>query len=67
MDPVSLATAFVGAQMGSTQMAVAAKMLRMNADNAASIVDEVLNAAQRNIASPANVAAGVGQNLNITA
>ncbi|MGA9051947.1 MAG: hypothetical protein WB422_11235 [Pseudolabrys sp.] len=47
-------------------MAVAAKMLRMNADNAASIV-EVLNAAQRNIASPANVAAGVGQNLNITA
>ena len=66
MDPVSLATAFVGAQMGSTQMAVAAKMLRMNADNAASIV-EVLNAAQRNIASPANVAAGVGQKLNITA
>jgi hypothetical protein len=51
MDPVSLATAFVGAQMGSAQMAVAAKMLRMNADNAASIV-EVLNAAQRNIASP---------------
>jgi hypothetical protein len=47
-------------------MAVAAKMLRMNADNAASIV-EVLSAAQRNIASPANVAAGVGQNLNITA
>jgi hypothetical protein len=66
MDPVSLATAFVGTQMGSAQMAVAAKMLRMNADNAASIV-EVLNAAQRNIASLANVAAGVGQNLNITA
>ncbi|MGA7166534.1 MAG: hypothetical protein WBX37_21670 [Pseudolabrys sp.] len=66
MDPVSLATAFVGAQMGSARMAVAAKMLRMHADNAASIV-EVLNVAQRNIASPANVAAGVGQNLNITA
>ncbi|MGC1624227.1 MAG: hypothetical protein WA759_15685 [Pseudolabrys sp.] len=66
MDTVSLATAFVGAQMGSAQMAVAAKMLRMNADNAASIV-EVLNAAQRNIASLANIAAGVGQNLNITA
>ena len=66
MDPVSLTTAFVGAQMGSAQMAVAAKMLRMNADNAASIV-EVLNAAQRNIASLANVAAGVGQKLNITA
>jgi hypothetical protein len=66
MDPVSLASAFVGAQMSRAQMAVAAEMLRMNADNAASIV-EVLDAAQRNIASLANVAAGVGQNLNITA
>ena len=66
MDPVSLATAFAGAQMGSAQMAIAAKMLQMNADNAASIV-EVINAAQRNIARLANVAAGVGQNLNITA
>jgi hypothetical protein len=52
--------------MSSAQMAVAAKMVRMNADNAASII-EMLNAAQRNIASLANVAAGVGQNLNITA
>ena len=57
MEPVSLATALAGAQMSSAQMAVAAKMVRMNADNAASIV-EVLNAAQRNIASLANVAAG---------
>jgi len=56
MDPVSLATALAGAQMSRAQMAVAAKMVRMNADNAASIV-EVLNAAQRNIATPANVAA----------
>lgn len=66
MDPISLATAFAGAQMSSAQMAIAAKMLQMNADNAASIV-EVINAAQRNITSLANVAAGVGQNLNITA
>ena len=47
-------------------MAIAAKMLRMNADNAASIV-QVLDAAQKNIQSLANLAAGVGQNLNITA
>ena len=46
-------------------MAVAAVMVPMNADNAASIV-EALNAAQRNIAILANIAAGVGQNLNIT-
>jgi len=52
--------------MSQVQMAIAAKMLRMNADNAASIV-QVLNAAQQNIQSLANVAAGVGQNLNITA
>ena len=46
-------------------MAIAARMFRMNADAAASIV-QVLEAAQQNIASLANVAAGVGQNLNIS-
>lgn len=65
MGPVSPATARAGALMSSAQMAVAAVMVPMNADNAASIV-EALNAAQRNIAILANVAAGVGQNLNIT-
>ncbi|MGA7531152.1 MAG: hypothetical protein WBW27_04570 [Pseudolabrys sp.] len=65
MDPVSIATAMVGAQMSDAQMAVAARMLRMNADNAASIV-QVLNAAQQNMASLANVASGIGQNLNIS-
>jgi hypothetical protein len=66
MDPASLAAAMVGAQMSDVQMAIAAKMLRMNADAAASIV-QVLDAAQQNIASLANVAAGIGQNLNISA
>jgi hypothetical protein len=65
MDPVSIATALVGAQMSDAQMAVAARMLRMNADNAASIV-QVLNAAQQTMASLANVASGIGQNLNIS-
>jgi len=65
MDPVSIATALVGAQMSGAQMAIAARMLRMNADNAASIV-QVLNAAQQNIASLANVASGIGQSLNIS-
>jgi hypothetical protein len=65
MDPVSIATALVGAQMSDAQMAIAARMLRMNADNAASIV-QVLNAAQQNMASLANVASGIGQNLNIS-
>jgi hypothetical protein len=65
MDPVSIATALVGAQMSGAQMAVAARMLRMNADNAASIV-QVLNAAQQNMASLANVASGIGQSVNIS-
>jgi hypothetical protein len=44
----------------------AAKMLRMNADNASAIV-QVLDAAQKNLQSLANVAEGVGRNLNISA
>ena len=66
MDPLSLATALTAAQMGRAQMALAAKMLRMNVDAAASIV-QVIDAAQENIANLSNVAAGVGRNLNLTA
>jgi hypothetical protein len=66
MDPASIATALVASQMGNVQMAVAARMLRMNADNASAIV-QVLDAAQKNLQSLANVAEGVGRNLNINA
>jgi hypothetical protein len=66
MDPVSIATALVGSQIADVQMAVAAKMLRMNADSASAIV-QVLDAAQKNLQSLANVAEGVGRNLNISA
>ena len=66
MDPSSIAAALVGSQVSNVQMALAAKMLRMNADAASAIV-QVLDAAQQNLASLANVAQGVGQNLNISA
>ena len=66
MDPASIATALVASQMGNVQMAVAAKMLRMNADNASAIA-QVLDAAQKNLQSLANVAEGVGRSLNISA
>jgi hypothetical protein len=66
MDPVSIATAIVGAQMSGAQLALAASMLRMNAENGASIV-KVIDAAQQNLTSLANVATGVGQNVNIVA
>ncbi len=66
MDPASLATAMVSAQLSRVQMAAAATMMRMNANNAASVV-QIIDAAQQNMQGLANVAAGVGQNVNITA
>ena len=65
MDVSSLAVAMVNAQMGRLQLAAAAKMLKMNADNAAAIV-QVIEGAQKNAAQLANAAAGIGQNLDIT-
>ena len=56
----------IGAQTSREQMAAAATMMRMNANNAASVV-KIIDAAQQNMQSLANVAAGVGQNVNITA
>ncbi|MCK9916256.1 hypothetical protein MXD81_44605 [Microbacteriaceae bacterium K1510] len=66
MDPTSLVSAMAGAQMGSVQMALAAKMLKMNADSQGAIA-QVLDAATQNLNKLANVAAGVGQNLDISA
>ena len=66
MDPASIAAALVASQMSNVQMAVAAKMLRMGSDNASAIV-QVLDAAQKKLQSLANVAEGVGRNLNISA
>jgi hypothetical protein len=66
MDPASIAAALVASQMSNVQMAVAAEMLRINTDNASAIV-QVLDAAQKNLQSLANVAEGVGRNLNISA
>ena len=64
MDPTSLVSAMAGAQMGSVQMALAARMLKMNAD-AASSVAQLLDSAAQNLNRLANVAAGVGPNVDI--
>ena len=66
MDPTSLITALVGAQTGMVQLAVAARLERMNADQGASVA-KLIDAAQQNIDPLANVAAGIGTNLNISA
>jgi hypothetical protein len=65
MDVASIAAAFIAAQASQMQMAVAAKMLRMNADSAGNAV-KLLEAAQQNMNSLANVASGLGGNLDIS-
>jgi hypothetical protein len=62
---LSLVTAMIGAQTGLTQLAVAGSMLKMNTENAASAV-KLIDAAQQNLNSLANVAPGIGTNLNIS-
>jgi hypothetical protein len=65
MDIGAIASAFIAAQAGQLQMAVAAKMLRMNADSAADAA-KLIEAAQQNLDRLANVAAGVGGNLDVS-
>jgi len=63
MDVSSIAASMLGAQAARTQMGVAAKMLKMNADSAALIV-QFIEAGQQNLEKLAN--AGIGQTLDIS-
>jgi hypothetical protein len=65
MDSADLASAFIAARAGQTQLAVATKMLRMNADAERSVA-QLLEAGQANIDKLANVAAGIGSNLDVS-
>ena len=62
----SIAAAFVAAQVGQLQQAAAAKIMRMDA-NASADTTKLLEAAQQNFSRLANVASGIGGNLDITA
>jgi hypothetical protein len=66
MDVASIATALIAAQAGQAQMAVAAKLVKMNAEQGQSVAN-LLDAAQANFNQLANVAAGIGTNLDIAA
>jgi len=66
MDPTSLITALVGAQTGMVQLALAARLARMDADQGSSVA-KLIDAAQQSIDPLANVAAGIGTNLNVSA
>jgi len=65
MDVASLAASLVAARMGQVQTSAAAHMLRMNAENAASIV-KVIEAAQQNIDKLASAGEGLGANVDIS-
>ena len=62
----SIAAAFVAAQVGQLQQAAAAKIKQMDA-NASADTTKLLEAAQQNFSRLANVATGVGGNLDVTA
>jgi len=66
MDPAAIAMALIAAQQGLQQTTIADKMLRMNADASNSVV-KLLDSGQQNFNSLANVASGVGANVNIAA
>jgi hypothetical protein len=66
MNAASITAAFVAAQASQLQVAAAAKMLKMNADASADVV-KLLEAAQQNLSRLANLATGIGGNLDITA
>ncbi len=61
----ALATALIASRTAQVQMAVAAKLLRMSADAEKSVV-QLIESAQQNIDKLANVASGIGGNLDIS-
>jgi hypothetical protein len=65
VDPANLVSALIGARIGEVQLAVAAKMMRMNAGMEASVV-KLIESAQQSMNPLANVAAGIGANLDIS-
>jgi hypothetical protein len=65
MDTMSLVSSLLAVQAGGTQSQVAATIMKSNADSEKSTVLTLLGAAQQS--SQANLAAGVGGNLDISA
>ena len=65
MDIGSLASAMIAARIGEVQLAVAAKLIRMDAQAAASAA-QLIDAAESNVDRLANVASGIGANLDVT-
>jgi hypothetical protein len=65
MDVASIAAAFIAQQAAQLQIAAAAKLLRMNAQTGEDAV-KLLAAVQQNLDRLANVASGIGANLDVS-
>ena len=63
---MSLISALIGAQVGQLQLAVAARLARMDQQSGSSVA-KLVDAAQQSFAPLANVPAGLGANLNVIA
>jgi hypothetical protein len=64
---MSLVASIMSAQAGNTQMQVAATIMQSNNAAEKSAVQTLLGTGQQSASSLANVAAGIGGNLNISA
>jgi len=67
MDMMAMVSSMLAAPAGNVQMQVAATMMKSNADAEKSTVLTLLGAAQQSMSSLANVGAGIGGNLNVSA
>ena len=64
---MSMVSGILAAQSGNLQMQVATTVLKSNLDAEKSAVMTLLGAGAQNASSLANVAAGIGGNLDVTA
>jgi putative motility protein YjfB-like len=64
---MSLVSGLLAAQTGNLQMQVATTVLKSNMDAEKSAVMTLLGAGEQNASSLANVGAGIGGNLDVTA
>jgi hypothetical protein len=62
----SLISAFIAAQVGQLQLAVAARLLKTNSETGSSVT-QLINAAQKNFDPLGNVPVGLGTNLDVSA
>ena len=67
MDMTSMVSGILAAQAGNVQMQVATTLMKSSADAEKSAVQTLLGAAQQSMSSLANVGAGIGGNLDVTA